>query len=336
MFRPIFEISINGVIINFLNELEIVSSWETYTDTGKIMFPIKFKDPSKGITASVDSLFKRGDEVIVKCGYAPTLVQIFQGYVSKIKPDSPCTVEVEDAAFLLKQENTSFSKTGITLAGLIQDQIGNLVPYNIVQDATNPTNLGDIKTKGRPNLIQVLKKLRGTYGIVSYFREGVLQVGLKYYPETSRTHNIKFEERIIGNPQLDFIKEDDIKLVVRGQNRTGNKKTELYAYYENGQILVSPLKQEGDVTKTLPTIGLTEAQLEAKLREELPKYIYTGYRGNFTTFGFPVIKHGDTVALSSSKFPERDGSYKVDKVITRFTTSTGLKQIVTLGVKVST
>jgi hypothetical protein len=336
MLRPIFEITINGVVIEHIHSLEIASSWETYTDTAKVSFPIRFKDNTDSITNAVNALFNRGDEVVIKCGYFPTLVQVFQGYVSRVKPDSPCIVEVEDAAFLLKQKNTAFSETGITLSKLISDQIGNTVPYTVVEDKSNPTNLGDIKTKGRPNLIQVLKKLRGTYGIVSYFREGVLQVGLKYYPETSRTHNIKFEERIIGNPQLDYIKEDDVKIVVRGQNRTGNKKTELYAYYENGQIQVSPLKQEGDVTKTLPTIGLTEEQLEEKLREELPKYIYEGYRGSFTTFGFPVIKHGDTVALTSDKFPERDGSYKVDKVVTRFTTSTGLKQIVTLGIKVST
>ena len=132
------------------------------------------------------------------------------------------------------------------------------------------------------------------------------------------------------------MKEDDTKVVLRGTNRNkDNTKSELWAYYENGQIQVSETRQEGDVQKTLMTLNLTSEQLELKLRAELPKYIYSGYRGSITTFGQPIIKHGDTVALSSTKFPERDSSYKVDKVVTRFTPSNGYKQIVTLGIRVS-
>lgn len=337
MLRPHFEITINDIVIKNIGYLEVVSSWDTYTDTAKLMFPIKFNKDGVTITTKVESLFKRGDFVTIKSGYFPDLTTIFQGYITKINPDSPIEIEMEDEAHLLKQKNVSFSYDEVSLSNLIQEIVGNTVSYEVVQDKNNPTLLGKVKTVGRPNVIQALDKLRKIYGIVSYVRDRVLQVGLEYYPATSRTIDIAYEKQVITSSKLEYMKDDDTKVVLRGQNRNkDNTVSELWAYYENGQIQVSELRQEGDVQKSLITLNYSKKKLEETLRAELPKYIYSGYRGSITTFGQPIIKHGDTIALTSTKFPERNSRYKVDKVVTRFTPSNGYKQIVTLGIKVST
>ena len=98
MLRPHFEITINDIVINNIGYLEVVSSWDTYTDTAKLMFPIKFNKDGVTITTKVESLFKRGDFVTIKSGYFPDLTTIFQGYITKINPDSPIEIEMEDEA----------------------------------------------------------------------------------------------------------------------------------------------------------------------------------------------------------------------------------------------
>jgi len=59
---------------------------------------------------------------------------------------------------------------------------------------------------------------------------------------------------------------------------------------------------------------------EAKklLQRETERLRYTGYRGSFTTFGKPDIRHGDIVNLSDPIFPERSGKYLVKRVRTTF------------------
>ena len=91
MLYPHFEITVtrNDVVtatIKQINNLKIASSWDTFTDTGMVKFPVKFKDDGESITSKSDSLFQRGDKIEIKSGYLPDLTTIFTGYITiKIK-----------------------------------------------------------------------------------------------------------------------------------------------------------------------------------------------------------------------------------------------------------
>ena len=103
----ICEISIGAYRFNYVTDLRIKESWDTFTNTATIVLPNKFRDKNKTIVAGLNNVFKRGDRVEIKVGYFPTLQKRFMGFVSKIKPDSPLEIECEDRMWLLKQKNIS-------------------------------------------------------------------------------------------------------------------------------------------------------------------------------------------------------------------------------------
>ena len=65
-----------------------------------------------------------------------------------------------------------------------------------------------------------------------------------------------------------------------------------------------------DKTKPNPTIN-DLIQLGIK---QLEKYHYTGFRGCFTTFGFPFVQWNDNVNILDTIYSDRNGQYKVKKV----------------------
>lgn len=48
--------------------------------------------------------------------------------------------------------------------------------------------------------------------------------------------------------------------------------------------------------------------------EQLQKYYYIGFRGSFTSFGFPFVDWNDNIFILSPMYADRNGCYKVKKV----------------------
>ena len=55
------------IVFDFVNEVEIETSYENLTDTAKITIPRKLNFDGKPIAVGVDSIFKRGDSVKIRC-----------------------------------------------------------------------------------------------------------------------------------------------------------------------------------------------------------------------------------------------------------------------------
>ncbi len=311
------EISIGDETFRFVNELEISSSWETFTDTAKIRLPNRFVRDNQTITVGVDNLFKRGDAVTIKLGYFPNLVPIYQGFVSKVLPDSPLVIECEDAMWLLKQKTITASFKNTELSQLLSAVVPSIVPVNSnIDDA----KLGQFRIT-RVSIAQVLEELKKTYGLVSFVRDGTLEVGLAY-PFLPAVHDITFEDDITVS-NLEYRCEENLRIKIKGISmRPDNTKIEVDAGDIDGE------------TRTLTYYDLDKAELTAIVNRELPKFKFTGYFGSFDTFGEPVIKHGDQINLVHKKFPEKNGVYLVSTVNTTFGMS-GYKQSVSLDIKVS-
>lgn len=316
MLRLICEITINDFKFNYTHGVEIESSWETFTDTAKIRIPFKFKKGSETLTATDTGLFKRGDSVTIKLGYFPDLNTVFLGYVSRIIPESPFVIECEDSAWLAKQKVINKSYKKVSLDDMLFENEGNDIDH-VAIDA----NLGSFKMKN-VNLIQVLEELKKTYGLISFFRDKVLRVGLAYYSEEAEESIIDFQNNVISS-SLEFVKEEDVRIKIKAISMLpNNTKIEVQVGDENGE------------QRTLTFYDLTKADLTEIAERELPRYKYTGYKGSVTVFGQPVVKHGDRVDIIDSKFSERQGKYLVDKVITTFGMN-GYRQVLTLGAKIS-
>ena len=75
------------------------------------------------------------------------------------------------------------------------------------------------------------------------------------------------------------------------------------------------------------------SDLIQRAKEYLPKFYYTGFRGSFTTFGLPVVTHGNAAILKSYKIPERNGTYLIKQVVTDFGLG-GIRQKINIHLRI--
>lgn len=324
MLRLYSEITIGNLVFDYVHEVEINTSWETLTDTAVISLPSKITNKDNTF---IKDIIQVNDPVTIKLGYYPNLVTRFVGYVSKVIPESPLKVMCEDEAFIIKQTNISnYSKKNATLEDVITDNYDGEV--NIV-DAI----LGNFRID-RVSLIKVSQELKTKYKIWSWFRDGVLNSGLTFVPGTGTEANFSFQNNIISGENLEKLDESEINTVAHGiSTQKDGSKIELYTYYENGEIVTKTGDPGGDLnTMTIPS--RTKAQLQELLERWLPNLYYTGFAGTITTFGEPVVNHGDIAVISDLKFPEKDGKYIIKSVRITFGQS-GYRQVIELDQEVA-
>jgi len=325
MLRFRSEITINETTFNAVVSVEIESSWENLTDTCRIEIPNNFKRDGRPVTVGDEGFFKRGDAVLVKLGYFPNLNTEFEGFVRNIYVDNVIVIECEDAAFLLKQKTVIKSFASTTLKNLLTEI--SPIEFEAVE-----AELGQLRLT-RVTPAAVLEELRKVYGLVSYIRDGVLFSGLAYYNDGTQ-HNFSFEENIIEN-NLEQISNDELLITVYGSSQQkDNTVIEVFGYYEDGEVVTSTTDPEqGELEKLTIKSEISQKDLEFYVKNKLEQRLSTATLGEFTAFGEPAVKHGDTVNLISGKFPEREGVFLVRKVVKSFGLG-GFRQTITLHTKV--
>lgn len=332
MLRPFCNIEIGDNTFDFLTTGDFASSWKTLTDTGSITIPHKFKKDGKVIFVGEDNLFKKGDQVSVSAGYYPTLEHLFEGYVSKIIPSIPVTIEFEDAAFLLKQTNLTLSFEKTTLKELLNACISEAIEKatGYVKEGLERINIEAIDADlgafriTNVNITGILQELKKTYALTSYFRGHTLYVGLAYYAEGRPRHTFTFEEDIIDSgTQLEYIKIDDISFKIKAVSMLeDNKKLEIEVGDPNGE------------QRTITKYNLTETELKAAAEREIDRLRFEGFRGKMLTFLKPVVKHGDEIEIINPRTPEQNGVYLAESVSYPIGVD-GYFQEVNLGAKIS-
>lgn len=235
-----------------------------------------------------------------------------------------------------------------------------------INDLTNKFSLGylDIDYESM-SCAMVLNKLRTQYGIESFFIGNVLYFGYPIYQEeNSDSKNFfNFQNNIIEK-DLEYCNKQDIVLsgivscqainVTDKKTKSGLKSTkkirlQVYVYWD---VITETFKyinitkgtkippNEGgerhdfkfpvDLTKPAPTVqDLADFGIQ-----KLSLYYYTGFKGSFTTFGFPFVKWNDNVNLIDKFFADRNGQYKVRRVVRKGGIK-GIKQKVHLDYKLN-
>jgi hypothetical protein len=314
--------------INLVSTVSITTTRSSYTDTAKITFPNKLRNRSGAL-----DLINIGDKVEIFLGYFPTLLKEFTGFINYVNRDSPLEIELEDESFLLKR--ISLPKTTILNASISQ------VINRFYDGETNILDavIGDIRIAENATLVKVLDLFKSKYGILSNFQDGVLNINTDLVTNnTARVYLLHVQENVpIGGSNLQFQKNSDLAIISHGVSIQRNgTKIELFATYKdnvlNNDIIVSDLKPIG-VLNTMKVPDLSKEALESLIRRRLPLLFYTGVSGDITTFGYPSIRHGDTVKIQDDRTPEKNGFYRVNKVVKEFTPSAGYKQKITLGLK---
>lgn len=315
------EITINGYYFDFVNEIDINSSWDMVTDTATIIIPKKLSFQGKPIVAGSDSLFKRGDPVEIKLGYSDRLNTVFTGYISALKPKLPIEISCDDEMYLLKKKIIKKkSYTSVTLKNLLADIVGSTLPYETNFDMT----LTNFRISNA-TVAQVLDEIRKTYGVVSFVREGKIYVGFAYLEKLRKTHKFDFQKNVVSS-DLEYRRLDDIKIKVKAISIITSDQKKKRIEIELGDA-------DGE-TRTLNYYNKTEAELRRIASEELLKLKYEGYFGSFEAFGEPFVRHSDVVTIIDQKVPEREGSYLVKSVNYTFGQG-GYRQKIQLDRKIS-
>ena len=299
----------------------------------------------------------------------------FKGYISKVDPKLPFTIECEDNMWLLKQMPTPAKqwKNGTTINDIISTVIKDSQSLPIIQRYKGYMNLTvsdhsvtDLKfnvnnfTTTRGSLSALMARLKSEYRIYSYFRGDSLRVGYTYYiPEESVTHEFTFQKNIIAD-NLTWQRKDDLVLsaIVKshysiegegttkdGVTKTKQASTEILIYNNAGQFsFIKKEKGANFPTKYLNDIGerftfniyspIDDVNTLFEYgKKQLQKKYYDGFKGSFTTFGIPYVKHGDTVKIIDMVLTERTGEYKVKGVKAHGGFGTGYRQEIILDHK---
>ncbi len=308
------EIDVGNYRFSYAEKVEVESSWDMLTDEASIITPRKISHLGQAITQG-ESFFSRGDQVSVKLGYDGQYDQVFEGFVASVSPALPLRFRCEDILWQLKQNTHTLSYKTTTLNQLLSDIMGS-VPYQAAE-----VELGAIRIT-KASTAQVLNHLKKEYGLQSWARGGTLYSGLAYLGSV-KVIPLTFGLDVISD-KLVYYQDGDLKVRVNAVSMLPN----------NTKIEVDAGDPGGD-TKTLYFYNISSQSELKKLAEaELARLKVEGFSGYLTTFGQPQIQHGDTVALSDPKHPDRNGSYLVRKVITSGGVE-GYRQRVYLDTRVS-
>jgi len=333
-------------IIDFLNEVEILSSYDKLTDTAKVRFPRNINYDGKNVFVGKDAIFKRKDAIKIELGYDPKFRTVFEGYITKVGASNPIVLECEDKMFILKNTNITYpEKTGtittgkngkllkkpitvtepITLNQLLSYMLPKDINYKIiVNNATGTSIVSDVNlgnfTATKVSVTEILDTLKSEYGLYSYFQDGVLFVGLPSNAAKSNTEEFAFEKTIINANSLDYQQANDLNLkVVAISMNSDNTKKQIEVGDTDGS------------QRTYYTYNASEDDLKVFANAKLKEIKYTGYSGELITFGEPFVRHGDIAKITSEKYPEQDGYYTIVGVTYSMSIEGGYRQAIDIG-----
>lgn len=200
---------------------------------------------------------------------------LFEGFISRVSPRLPFTLECEDAMWLLGQIPTPTKEhKRSNLQKIVKEILDSakalplLKRYEVygVKITTSNFSLTDLIfnvqhfwTQGE-SLRKTLGRIKHQYKLDSWFRGYELRIGLTHYiPDDAVTQSFEFQKNILDNDRLAFKRKDDLILsaVVTahyaietgGTTKDGKKvqkqkQTQILIYNSNGEFKYK-LKQKG-------------------------------------------------------------------------------------------
>lgn len=323
MLRLQSELTIDELFFDYGHEVRVNSSWKNLTDTCTIKMPrnLKTRDLYK-----FSDYVAVGDDVLFKHGYQEYgMQQRFKGYVTGYNFDTTLAeITCEDEMFLLKQTgklNKSFKNGDVdSILSWLKQATNSTWQFDVLGDKVT---LGAVKFENL-SAAKVLQKLKDDYGLVCFFRNGVLTVGKPY--ETDRTKWVKrtfeYGRNVISWKNLKWRGADEVKLKVKVtiHQTDGKKKT-----FEIGDA-------DGE-ERTLNFYNRSETDVRKEAQQLFERMKYDGFRGSIECFGEPFVQHGNIAIIKDWRFPERQGEYFIDAVETTHKVAS-IRQVITLGPKV--
>ena len=323
---------------SYVTNITINESIDNFTRTATIILPQKwYENTAFNLFREV----KIGDPVTIKLGYYPNLETRFKGYVSKRVPNSPLEIYCECESFKYKQRILEpVSQDDTTLHRFISAVYGRANIYDPFR------KIGNWRVKKSTTFLKVLDELRSTFGTSAYWDDSgqlniddqlneisVLKASFYYDTEFANIIDLssmyfqdaaEFNQVVYGISTQDALKPDGKPI----------DPIEIYSYYDVlGNIQSTPFYNGFGNINTFKIPYLTAADLTKLCESRLKNLNYTGYSGDFKTFGEPVIKVNDDIQIINKKQAEMEGRYRVRSVMTDFGINEGYRQTIQVARK---
>ncbi len=327
--------TIGNYLFDFVNNIEIISTWEELTDRVTITVPRKLRVKKDGlfsdaITSGPDAIWKRNDPVRIAAGYDLNHAELFTGFLTKISPKLPLQFQAEDRMFKLKQTvitkavAKTISSTGnITLTRILELTIPQALRTELNFTVRNEDiQFGKFTLTQSVTVAELLDYFRKRFGLSCFFQDAVLSVGFAYNItsigelDPTTLAEFKFQTNIIDDSNLDYIRDDDVKLkVIAISIKPDNTRTQIEVGDPEGEL------------RTIYFYDVNTVTLTKLANEALEKLKYEGFRGSFTTFLQPTVKHGQAVKMTDPQIPDRNGIYLVKQVVSTIGVDGGRQEI---------
>lgn len=317
MFRLNAKIEMGEYYSDNAHEVIIESDIAMLTDSCTIQLPRKIQ---WGRGKIINPL-KRGDKISVYLGYDNEYLHEFTGFIKDVGIKTPMKIYCEDSMFWLKQkELKKDAYRKITLKKLIETITEGM---GIKIDCPIDVNLGNYRIT-RNNVAQELEELKRVYGFYAYFRkidnEDILYVGWGFPTTHRETHRFEYGKNIIDE-QLEYVDEKNIKLKVKAITVDAqNKRREIEVGDKDGEL------------RTVYAYNMNDTDLKNFAVAEMERFKISGFKGSFTTFGFPSVKATDIVQIKTQD--GHSGSYLITK-LTKIYGTGGYRQKIEIGAKVN-
>lgn len=299
--------------IRRVNAVKIESGWEMLTDKATIKLPRQNRFPQ------VDTIIKKGDEVIIRLGYNGIYNEEFTGYVAKVSPGPPVEIRCEDNMWKLKQTPINFASKNTKLG----DMLARVIPSDFTVDAYD-VEIGAVSfpRSKYSSVAAMLQKLKDDWNLYSFFRGDTLYCGktaLENAPEVEYLfEGLKFNT---VEHDLTFRSPEDLRIKVRATSTL-----------TNGNKLEAVVGDEDGEEQSLSYFNITsKSELKKLAMLDFDRLKRGGFDGTLTSYGFPFVQHGYKGKLNSTVYPERTGRYAVDYLETTFDDSPAFRRVLKIG-----
>ena len=312
----------NKKVIKNVLDIRVEKNVDALADTAVVTLP----SMNKNAWLEVEKNVKEGDKIEVSFGYDQFHNELeLTGYVRSIaNENNKITLSCEDRLYLFRKEiaNKVLTNTNVSeIADYVVDEIATLSQEYITLVAGE--GVKDIKftrfTIQNATGYEVLKKLKEQSKVDIYSRWPHLYVSLRYFPDEkveSAIVDYDFSKNVEKH-SLKYVKEEERKVQIRMTNiKPDNKRMEVKVGTPGGDIIRLNRYNVAD-----------EQSLKIIAEEELKKWKYTGYEGNFSTWLLPYCTYGYIANIRDTRYPEREGRYYVEKVVSSFSARGGQRKV---------
>ena len=313
-------IKIGDYTFRAVHNVKITKSVDELADTCTIELPTHFKVAKGGESLYTEKAIKVGDKVSVTLAYEGVYSGVeFEGYVKKVKPSIPVSIECEDAMYLLRRKNISKSWQKTTLREVLQEVVKDTP---IVLADNIPEMQLDQWIIRNANGTQVLEKLKEEFRLSVFINdEGKLYAGLSELTNIGQTARYDLNYNIVAN-DLEYRTKEERKLKVR------------YTYIDknNKKKTVEEGDPDGELRTFYTSVVSEEPKLRERARAEMERLKYDGFDGSIMSFLVPFATRGMQAHMIDNELKEIDERYFIKKVEITFGRN-GARRQVTIGAK---